>query len=277
LPEKIDVALAQISCKVGDKNHNLRKIERYVRQAGKKQASLIVFPELALTGYVCRDLVYELAEPVPGPSVQRLEAIAKEENVHIVLGMLEKSSKAKAVLHNTAVLIGPEGFMGKYQKMHLPTHSVFEEKRYFRGGYQTPVFDTSIGKLGLIICYDVFFPEITRLLRLKGAQLVICISASPSVRRGFFEVFTAARALENTMFLAYVNLVGIEDGLQFWGGSRMIAPSGKIIAQAKYDEEDLIVTRINYSDMDRVEVFVPMLRDLRPELFDSLKEHAETL
>jgi predicted amidohydrolase len=277
LPEKINVALAQISCKVGDKNHNLRKIERYIRQARKKQADLIVFPELTLTGYMCRDLVYELAEPVPGPSVQRLEATAKKENMHIVLGMFEKSSKAKAVLYNTAVLISPEGFIGKYQKMHLPTHSVFEEKRYFRGGYQTPVFDTPLGKLGLIICYDVFFPEITRLLRLKGAQLVICISASPSVRRGFFEVLTTARALENTMFLAYVNLVGIEDGLQFWGGSRMIAPSGRILAQAKYDEEDLIVTQINYSDMNRVEVFVPMLRDLRPELFDSLKKHAENL
>lgn len=277
MPEKVNVALAQISCKVGDKDHNIRKIEQYVKQAKKKQANLIVFPELALTGYVCRDLVYELAEPIPGPSVHRLEAIAKRENMHIVLGMLEKSSKAKAVLHNTAVLISPKGFLGKYQKMHLPTHSVFEEKRYFRGGYQTPVFDTSIGKLGLIICYDVFFPEITRLLRLKGAQLVICISASPSVRRGFFEVLTTARALENTMFLVYVNLVGIEDGLQFWGGSRMIAPSGKIFAQARYDEEDMVVTQIDYSDMDRVEVFVPMLRDLRPELFDSLKKQAENL
>ena len=277
MPEKVNVALAQISCKVGDKDHNIRKIERYVKQAKKKRANLIVFPELALTGYVCRDLVYELAEPIPGPSVHRLEAIAKRENMHIVLGMLEKSSKAKAVLHNTAVLISPKGFLGKYQKMHLPTHSVFEEKRYFRGGYQTPVFDTSIGKLGLIICYDVFFPEITRLLRLKGAQLVICISASPSVRRGFFEVLTTARALENTMFLVYVNLVGIEDGLQFWGGSRMIAPTGKIFAQARYDEEDIVVTEIDYSDMDRVEVFVPMLRDLRPELFDSLKKQAENL
>jgi len=277
LPEKVNVALAQISCKVGDKDHNIRKIERYVKQAKKKRANLIVFPELALTGYVCRDLVYELAEPIPGPSVHRLEAIAKRENMHIVLGMLEKSSKAKAVLHNTAFLISPKGFLGKYQKMHLPTHSVFEEKRYFRGGYQTPVFDTSIGKLGLIICYDVFFPEITRLLRLKGAQLVICISASPSVRRGFFEVLTTARALENTMFLVYVNLVGIEDGLQFWGGSRMIDPSGKIFAQARYDEEDMVVTQIDYSDMDRVEIFVPMLRDLRPELFDSLKKQAENL
>lgn len=277
MSRKVKVALAQISCKVGDKNFNIRKIEQYVKRAKRKQANLIVFPELALTGYLCRDLVYELAEPVPGPSVHRLEAVAKKENMHIVLGMLEKSSKAKGVLYNTAVLISPKGFIGKYQKMHLPTHSVFEEKRYFRGGYQTSVFDTSIGKLGLIVCYDVFFPEITRLLRLKGAELVICISASPSVRRGFFEVFTTARALENTMFLAYVNLVGIEDGLQFWGGSRMIAPSGRIIAQAKYDEEDMVVAQINYSDMDRVEVFVPMLRDLRPELFDSLKKQAENL
>jgi len=277
LPKKVNAALAQISCKVGDKNYNLRKIERYIKRAKKKHAELIVFPELALTGYTCRDLVYELAESIPGPSVHQLEAIAKKENMHIVLGMLERSGKAQAVLYNTAVLISPEGFIGRYQKMHLPTHSVFEEKRYFRGGYQTPVFDTSIGKLGLIICYDVFFPEITRLLRLKGAQLVICISASPSVRRGFFEVLTTARALENTAFLAYVNLVGIEDGLQFWGGSRMIAPSGRIIAQAKYDEEDMIVMEIDYSDMDRGGVFVPMLRDLRPELFDSLRQQAEYL
>ncbi len=277
MSKTVSVALAQISCKVGDKNYNIRKIERYIKKAKKKQANLIVFPELALTGYVCRDLVYELAEPVPGPSVHQLEAIAKKENIHIVFGMLEKSSKAKAVLHNTSVLIGPEGFIGKYQKMYLPTHSVFEEKRYFRGGYQTPVFDTSVGKVGLIICYDVYFPEITRLLRLKGAQLVICISASPSVRRGFFEVLTTARSLENTMFLAYVNLVGVEDGLQFWGGSRMIAPSGSIIAQAKYDEEDVVLADINYSEMDRVEIFVPLLRDLRPELFESLREQAENL
>jgi predicted amidohydrolase len=277
LSEKFNVALTQISCKVGDKDYNIKKIERYVKQARKKQANLIVFPELALTGYSCRDLVYELAESIPGPSVHQLEAIAEQENIHIVLGMLEKSSKAKAVIYNTAVLISPEGFIGKYRKMHLPTHSVFEEKRYFRGGYQTPVFDTSIGKMGLIICYDVFFPEITRLLRLKGAQLVICISASPSVRRGFFEVLTTARALENTMFLAYVNLVGMEDGLQFWGGSRMIAPSGRIIAQAKYDKEDMVVAQISHSDVDRAGVFVPMLRDLRPELYDSLKNQSENL
>jgi predicted amidohydrolase len=161
--------------------------------------------------------------------------------------------------------------------MHLPTHSVFEEKRYFRPGYQTPVFDTDIGKLGLIICYDIYFPEITRLMRLKGSQLIACISASPSVRRRFFEVLTVARAIENTVFLAFTNLVGLEDGLQFWGGSRLIAPSGSIITQAKYDEEDLLLTNVDYSDMKRVEAFVPTLRDLRPELFSTLKQEAESL
>ena len=191
--------------------------------------------------------------------------------------MVEKSTKAGAILHNTAVLIGPKGYIGKYQKTHLPTHSVFEEKRYFRPGYSAPVFETEIGKIGMIICYDIYFPEITRMLRLQGAQLIVCISASPSVRKGFFEVLTAARAMENTVFLAFANLVGIEDGLQFWGGSRIIAPSGSIIKQAKYDEEDLIMAKINYSDMERVEVFVPALRDLRPEFFNKLQKLAENL
>jgi predicted amidohydrolase len=278
MPKEVNVALAQISCKVGDKENNLKTIEKTINQAKAKGANLIIFPELALTGYVCKDLVYELAEPVPnGPSIRRITKTAKRQNVHVIFGMIESSAKAAGVLHNTAVLVGPKGFIGKYQKMHLPTHSVFEEKRYFRPGYQTPVLETDIGRIGLIICYDIFFPEITRVMRLKCAQLIACISASPSVRRGFFEVLTTARAMENTMFVTYTNLVGIEDGLQFWGGSRIIAPNGNIMAQAKYDEEDIITAKINYSDMIQVEAFVPTLRDLRPELFSTLREESETL
>lgn len=278
MPTEVNVALAQIASQVGEKERNLKTMEKNITHAQRKGADLIIFPELALTGYVCRDLVYELAEPVPnGPSIKRLAKAAKRQNIHIVFGMIEQSEKAAAILHNTAVLIGPNGFIGKYQKMHLPTHSVFEEKRYFRPGFQTPIFDTEIGKLGLIICYDVYFPEIVRVMRLKGAKLIVCISASPSVRRGFFEVLTAARAMENAVFIAFTNLVGVEDGLQFWGGSRLIAPSGSVIAQAKHDEEDLIMAKINYSDLKRVEAFVPTLRDLRPELFTTLKEEAEKL
>jgi predicted amidohydrolase len=276
--QEVNLTLAQISCKVGDKESNIRKMEKIITQAQEKGSNLIIFPELTLTGYVCKDLVYELAESIPnGPSISQIIETAKRQNVHVIFGMIESSTKAAGVLHNTAVLVGPEGLIGKYQKMHLPTHSVFEEKRYFRPGYQIPVFETDIGKIGLIICYDIFFPEITRLMRLKGAQLIACISASPSVRRGFFEVLTVARAIENTMFVTYTNLVGIEDSLQFWGGSRIIAPNGHLLAQAEYDEEEMLTAKINYSDMKQVETFVPMLRDLRPELFNTLKEAAETL
>jgi predicted amidohydrolase len=161
--------------------------------------------------------------------------------------------------------------------MYPPTHSVFEEKRYFRLGYQPAAFKTDLGNIGLCICYDVFFPEVLRLTRLKGAQLIVCISASPAIRRSYFEILTAARALENTAFLAYVNLAGVEDGLQFWGGSRLISPTGEVLAKAKYDEEDFITCEVDYNDLRTAETFVPTLRDLRPELFERLKEYSEKL
>ena len=274
---EVNVVLAQINCKVGDKKYNINKMVKHIKRAKNKDAKLVIFPELALTGYVIRDLAYELAEPIEGSSVRLLEEVAKKERVYIVFGMVERSEKAHAVIYNTAILLGPEGFVGKYQKMYLPTHSIFEEKRYFRPGYQAPVFDTDIGKVGLMICYDAFFPEVARMLRLNGSQLTICISASPAVRRKFFEVLTVARAMENTTYLAYVNLVGIEDGLQFWGGSRLIAPNGSIISQAKYDEEDQMIGRVDYADLKQTETFVPTLRDLRPEFFETLKKQAENL
>lgn len=271
------VALAQISCRRGDKKANIQKMGEYTARARQQSARLVIFPELSLTGYVIRDELYELAEEVPGPSTKAIEKIAKENGTYIIFGMPERSEKTQATIYNTAVLVGPKGFVGKYRKMHLPTHSVFEEKRYFRQGYQTGVFETEIGIIGLIICYDLFFPEVSRLTRLEGAQLIVCISASPAVRRAFFEILTAARAIENTAFLAYVNLVGIEDGLQFWGGSRLISPNGRTVAQAKYDEEDLVIGEIDYSGITPIETFVPTLKDLRPELFDKLKDKAEKL
>ena len=277
MKENFKVALAQISCKQGDKAENTGKIEKNVTYAKTQGAELVIFPELSLTGYTLRDQVYELAETIPGPSTSILEEMAEKANVHIVVGMPELSEKTQSTIYNTAVLVGPSGFIGKYRKMYLPTHSVFEEKRYFRPGYQTAAFDTKLGKIGLTICYDVFFPEVSRLTRLKGAQLIVCISASPAVRRAFFETLTAARAIENTAFLAYVNLVGIEDGLQFWGGSRLIGPNGKTIVKAKCDKEDLVIGEVDYADIKPVETFVPTLRDLRPEIFDKLKEHAEKL
>jgi predicted amidohydrolase len=277
MKDKIKLALAQISSKRENKEVNLQKIEALTFKAKEQGADLAIFPEMSLTGYVVRDQFYELAETIPGPTVEKVEALAKKTGMHVIFGMPELSEKTRATVFNTAVFVGPEGLIGKYRKMYLPTHSVFEEKRYFRPGYQTAAFQTDLGNIGLCICYDLFFPEVLRLIRLKGAQLIVCISASPSVRRSYFEILTCARALENTAYLAYVNLVGVEDGLQFWGGSRLVSPAGEVLAKAKYDEEDFVTCEVDYSDLRTAETFIPTLRDLRPELFDKLKEYSERL
>jgi predicted amidohydrolase len=275
MKDKIKLALCQISSKREDKEANLRKIENLTLKAKQKGADLAIFPEMSLTGYVILDQVYELAEPIPGPSIARVETLAEKTGMHVIFGMPELSEKAKGTVYNTAVLVGPKGFIGKYRKMYLPTHSVFEEKRYFRPGYEPAAFQTDIGNIGLTICYDVFFPEVFRLTRLVGAQLIVCISASPAVRRGYFEILTAARALENTAFLAYVNLAGIEDGLQFWGGSRLVYPTGDVAVNAKYDLEDFVVCNVDFGYLRTAEVFIPALRDLRSELFDKLKDYSK--
>lgn len=277
MKEDFKVALAQFPCKIGDKEHNIKKMAKHAQQAGKRGADILIFPEMSLTGYSTRDLTYDLAEEIPSFSTNRIEKIARKENLYIVYGMPERSEKGKAILYNAAVLTGPKGYIGKYRKTYLPTHSVFEEKRYFRPGYKIPTFETEIGRLGVIICYDIFFPETTRILRLQGAKFVICISASPATRKRFFETLTTARAIENTCFLAYVNLVGIEDGLQFWGGSRLVSPSGSVITQAKYNIEDITFGTVNLEDLTAVEAFVPTLRDVRPELYTSMKKLSEEL
>src|SRR5208283_2482109 len=277
MKDKIKIALAQISSKREDKEANFQKIEKLTVKAKEQGADLAIFPEMSLTGYVVHDQFYELAETVPGPTVEKAEALAKKAGMHIIFGMPELSEKTQATVFNTAVFVGPQGLIGKYRKMYLPTHSVFEEKRYFRPGYQTTAFQTGLGNIGLCICYDIFFPEVLRLIRLKGAQLIVCISASPAVRRSYFETLTSARAIENTAYVAYVNLAGVQDGLQFWGGSRLVSPNGDILAKAKYDEEDFLTCEVDFSDLRTAETFIPTLRDLRPELFDKLKEYAELL
>jgi len=266
-----------MSSSLGNKKKNLEKINSLANRARKKGADIVIFPELCLTGYNIRDRSYELAETIPGPSVEIIEKISKETNTHIIFGMPEVSNKAKATLFNTAVIVSPSGYLGKYRKMYLPTHSVFEEKRYFRPGYQANVFNTEFGKIGLSICYDIYFPEIYRLLRLKGAEILVCISASPSIRKNYFKILSTARALENTAFLAYVNLAGLDKNIQFSGGSRFVSPSGDIIAEAKDYEDELIVCEFDVNDIKPLEAFIPVWKDLRPELFQQLIQLSEEL
>ena len=266
----VSLLLAQTGPKVGNKERNLRQISEQAAKARKKNVDLLIFPELHLTGYTMRDEVSHLAESIPGPSTGKVQSIAKEHGVHIIFGMPEES-EVKGVIHNTAVFVGPKGLIGRYRKIHLPTHSVFEERRYYRPGQEAPVFKTDIGTIALNICYDLYFPELTRLQALKGAQLVVCISASPGLRRRFFEGFCLSRAMENAVYLAYVNRVGIEEGLQFWGGSRVIAPNGSVLAQCKYDVEEFQICKVDLDEVSRARAFIPTIKDLEPSLFDQLR------
>jgi predicted amidohydrolase len=277
MKNKIKLALCQISSKRENKAANLKKIEECTLKAKAQAADIAIFPEMSLTAYVLHDQVYSQAEPIPGPSVSRIEALCKKTGMHVIFGMPELSDKAQSTVYNSAVMIGPKGLIGKYRKMYLPTHSVFEEKRYFRCGYEPAAFQTDVGSIGLTICYDIFFPEVFRLARLKGGQLIVCISASPAVRRSYFEILTKARAIENTAYLAYVNLAGMEEGLQFWGGSHVVNPTGDVLAKAKYDEEDLVLCEVDFGDLKPAESFIPTIRDLRPELFDKLKQLSEQI
>ncbi len=266
----VSLLLAQTGPKLGNKERNLKQISEQASKARKKNVDLLIFPELELTGYTMRDEVSHLAESIPGPSTRKVEAMAREQGVHVIFGMPEES-EVKGVIHNTAVFVGPKGLVGKYRKIHLPTHSVFEERRYYRPGQEASVFRTDIGIIGLSICYDLYFPELTRLQVLQGAELVVCISASPGLRRRFFEGFCLSRAMENAVYLAYVNRVGIEEGLQFWGGSRVIAPNGSVLAQCKYDVEEFQICKVDLSEVSRARAFIPTIKDLEPGLFDQLR------
>jgi len=266
----VSLLLAQTGPKLGNKERNLKQISEQASKARKKNVDLLIFPELHLTGYTMRDEVSHLAESIPGPSTRKVETLAREHGVHVVFGMPEES-EVKGVIHNTAVFVGPKGLVGRYRKIHLPTHSVFEERRYYRPGQEASVFKTDIGTIGLSICYDLYFPELTRLQALQGAELVVCISASPGLRRRFFEGFCLSRAMENAVYLAYVNRVGIEEGLQFWGGSRVIAPNGSVLAQCKYDLEEFQICKVDLSEVSRARAFIPTIKDLEPGLFDQLR------
>jgi predicted amidohydrolase len=150
----------------------------------KKNIELLIFPELALTGYVCRDLFYQLAEPLSGSTVKSLQRAAQQNGLAIIFGMPTKGN-LKGIIYNSSVLMDEGGDIYSYNKIFLPTHSIFDEKRYFRCGQEINCFETGRFKIGLTICYDIYFPEIYRILALEGADIVACISASPSTRQDY--------------------------------------------------------------------------------------------
>jgi N-carbamoylputrescine amidase len=233
---------------IGDIASNLSAIESAVREAVQRGAELVVLPELCITGYVFRDRAeaVSLAEPVSGPSVTALSRLAAQLGVHLVAGIAEQDATE---LYNTAVLIGPAGMLGRYRKLHLWDN----ENTIFRpGNLGLPVFETSLGRLGLLICYDLWFPEATRALALQGADM-ICVPTNwvpiPGQRSGAAAMATTlcqAAAHVNGVYVLAADRVGEERGQPFVGQSTIIAPTGwPVVEIASSDEPAVLVTQID--------------------------------
>jgi predicted amidohydrolase len=260
--EDVRVALHQLQPALGEPRTNLRTLEKKVRAS---RADLCVFPELYLTGYFNRDLLRTLAEPLDGPLGKALAALAKRTGKHVITGM-PRVGERRGVVHNSSVLAAPDGQLHAYDKVYLPTFSVFEEDLYFGEGHELPVFRTDLGNLGMCICYDLFFPEVTKALAMQGAELLTCISASPTISRAYFEKVLPARAIETTSFLLFTNLVGPQDQVSFWGGARVFGPRGDLQAEGPVMKAAVTTATLDLAEVPVARAQRPALRDTRPEL-----------
>jgi predicted amidohydrolase len=265
--------LALISARptIADKTKNIQTMENYIK---KTKADLYIFGEYFLSGDRCKDEFRNLAEPLNGPSIQHLKKIAKHKHCGIIFGMPTKDSTVDGLIYNTAVLIQPDGTVNAYRKWFLPNAGPFEEKIFFDQGEDLPVFTTEFGKIGLLICYDIYFPELAKALTLQGAELLICISASPTITQKYFETLLPARALENTVYMVYVNLAGNQEDLIYWGGSQVHDPLGQLLIKAPYLKESIITYDLNLKHLESVRGGRPVLRDIRPEIYQDLYQMA---
>jgi predicted amidohydrolase len=266
------IGLGQIAPEPGDKTANLKAIEDICQKAGRAAVDLVIFPELALTGYIFKDRIYDLAEPIPGPSTKKLVSISKEHNLSLIFGMPELVRPG--IVCNSAVFVSKEAVI-PYRKIFLPNHGMFEEKRYFSAGGNFTHCDTQEARIMLSVCYDIFFPELGRATMLSGAEILVCISASPEGRQRYFELFTQARAVENTIYVIYVNQVGIQDSLSFWGGSEVISPWGNRLAKCSYDKPEFKDVELDFSEISKARRFAPMLRDIQPFVYRDLEQLAK--
>ncbi|MFH1101540.1 MAG: carbon-nitrogen hydrolase family protein [Methanobacteriota archaeon] len=261
------LALITARPKIADPLANIRIIENSIK---KTSADLYVFGELFLSGYHCKDELRTLAEPLDGPSIKKIKRITRERHCSILFGMPLRDEKIKGVNYNAAILVQADGTVEYYKKWFLPNFGPFEEKIFFDEGEELPVFSTPWGKIGVFICYDLFFPEVAKALSLQGADVLICLSATPSTTRVFFETLIPARAVENTVFMVYVNLVGTQDDLVFWGGSQVYDPLGKLVVKAPYFKESIVTCDLDLTLLDVARLNRPVLRDIRPQIYEDL-------
>jgi predicted amidohydrolase len=243
---EISVATVQMEPKLGQMEDNLIKMSEFIaRIATEQPVNLIVFPELVTTGYEVGPRFPQLAQRIPGPTVNLIAQRASEFGVHIAFGMVSKAD-VESILYNTAILVGSDGDLtAQYHKVHLRG----EERIAFRPGYRLSAVETEFGTVGMMIGWDLAFPEVARSLALEGAELVIVCANWEQPYVDEWRVYLLARAYENKIFVAAANRVGEEPSYTFFGQSGIVGPGGKVYASVDEPTEGYAVARI---DLDKV-------------------------
>ncbi|MBM4431857.1 MAG: carbon-nitrogen hydrolase [Chloroflexi bacterium] len=272
-PRALTVGLAQISPVLGNVSANLQIHLDRIEQAQKQGVQLLCFPELSLTGYVLKDLVPDVAMPAAESSPVMSKLLAASRSLDLVLSFVEEDLRHRYYI--AAAYLSQGRFVHIHRKVYLPTYGMFEEGRYLARGDRFRAFDAPFGRLGILICEDFWHISSPYTLWLDGADMLLLLSASPGRGLGPEAALGSSRSVELinqiyatflTSFVLHSNRVGFEDGLNFWGGSTIFGPDGKLVAQAPYFDEALLVTTLDLGALRRVRIQLPLLRDEHPEL-----------
>ena len=273
-----------MSC-VADKQQNLEKALEKIREAAEKGAQVVCLQELFTSLYFCDMEDYEnfkLAEPVPGPSTAIFSQLASQLNIVIIASLFEK--RAQGLYHNTTAVIDADGsFLGKYRKMHIPDDPAYYEKFYFTpGDLGYKVFKTKYASIGILICWDQWYPEAARITSIMGAEILFYPTAigwaSSQDEQTNKEQFSAWRTIQkshavaNGVHVVGVNRVGVEQNgeMKFWGGSFVSNPFGSIIREASHDKEETLVVEVDLSHTDKYRTHWPFLRDRRIDSYQPI-------
>ena len=260
------IALAQVKPKLGCVADNLDVIEAAIERGSREGAGLIVFPELAVTGYLLKDLVPEVSLSLDSPEMTRLIRLSR--TISIAVGFVEASSDYR--FFNSAVYLENGEIRHLHRKVYLPTYGMFDEQRYLARGEQFRAFNTRFGRIGMLICEDMWHMSASYILAMDGAASLLCLSSSPG--RGItdgdslgstiaWQKLTSTTAMFLNCRVLYCNRVGYEDGVNFWGGSESVLPSGAVSVRGKILEEDFVLAEIEEGALRRERIFSPMLRD----------------
>jgi N-carbamoylputrescine amidase len=281
---KVKVGIVQMSCEK-NKTANFQKAVENIKEAVSKGAQIVCLQELFASLYFCDVEDYDnfqLAEPIPGPSTEILQKIAMENNIVIIASLFEK--RTQGIYHNTTVVIDADGvYLGMYRKMHIPDDPAFYEKFYFTpGDLGYKVFDTKFGKVGVLICWDQWYPEAARITSLMGAEILFYPTAigwstaqdlpTNTEQYNAWQTIQRSHAVANGVHVVSVNRVGIEQNgaMKFWGGSFISNPFGTILYQASHDNEEVIVQEIDTSKTDSYRTHWPFLRDRRIDSYQPI-------